>query len=419
MAELLNMPAVAAASADAVVSNWCIDEGATFREGDPLVVIETEKAQVEITAEAEGRLLKILAGASVQAEVGNPIAVVGGVDEEVSDVDAELARLGVGQAPEPVEEAPAGEVPRQRSAAATERIFASPLARKLAKEAGLRLGDLHGTGPGGRIVRKDVMAAVAARENAEPAGRLTPPAPVAVAPEPEPASPGLPAVPAEFDEVPHTRMRRAIAARLTESKRDAPHFYVRARCFADRLTGLRAELGGSEQVSVNDLVVKAVAKAHELVPDMNVVWTPESVHRLANVDVAVAVATDGGLATPVIRDCAGKSVSAIAAEIREQARKARDGALTQRDLKGGSITVSNLGMFGVEEFAAIINPPQSAILAVGAVRDDVVAVDGEVAIRKTMTVTLSVDHRPVDGVVAARWLAEFRTLVENPLRILA
>ncbi|TKG65195.1 dihydrolipoamide acetyltransferase family protein [Prauserella endophytica] len=418
MAELLNMPAVAAASADAVVSNWCIDEGATFREGDPLVVIETEKAQVEITAEAEGRLLRILAGASVRAEVGNPIAVVAGVDEKVSDVDAELARLGVGTEPAPVEEAPAREVPRQRSAATTERIFASPLARKMAKEAGLRLRDLHGTGPGGRIVRKDVVAAMKAAETAESAA-----APVAVTTDPapvvDPAVNGAPPVRAEFDEVPHTRMRRAIAARLTESKRTAPHFYVRARCFVDRLTELRAELDGSSKVSVNDLVVKAVAKAHELVPDMNVVWTPESVHRLAGVDVAVAVATDGGLVTPVIRDCAHKSVSAIAAEIREQARKAKDGALTQRDLEGGSITVSNLGMFDVEEFAAIINPPHSAILAVGAVRDDVVAVEGEVAIRKTMTVTLSVDHRPVDGVVAARWLAEFRALLENPIRILA
>ncbi|RBM22955.1 2-oxo acid dehydrogenase subunit E2 [Prauserella sp. PE36] len=418
MAELLNMPAVAAASADAVVSNWCIDEGATFREGDPLVVIETEKAQVEITAEAEGRLLRILAGASVRAEVGNPIAVVAGVDEKVSDVDAELARLGVGTEPAPVEEAPAREVPRQRSAATTERIFASPLARKMAKEAGLRLRDLHGTGPGGRIVRKDVVAAMKAAETAESAA-----APVAVTTDPapvvDPAVNGAPPVRAEFDEVPHTRMRRAIAARLTESKRTAPHFYVRARCFVDRLTELRAELDGSSKVSVNDLVVKAVAKAHELVPDMNVVWTPESVHRLAGVDVAVAVATDGGLVTPVIRDCAHKSVSAIGAEIREQARKAKDGALTQRDLEGGSITVSNLGMFDVEEFAAIINPPHSAILAVGAVRDDVVAVEGEVAIRKTMTVTLSVDHRPVDGVVAARWLAEFRALLENPIRILA
>jgi pyruvate dehydrogenase E2 component (dihydrolipoamide acetyltransferase) len=206
-----------------------------------------------------------------------------------------------------------------------------------------------------------------------------------------------------------------------ESKQTAPHFYLRATLRADRLVALRAELneGAPTRVSLNDLVIRAVAAAHLRVPEMNVVWTPDAVRAHHTVDIAVAVATDRGLVTPVVRDVASLSVTALAARVRDLAARARDGKLRQDELEGGTISVTNLGMYGVDEFAAIINPPHAAILAVGAVRDEPVVEDGALAVGKLMTVTLSVDHRPVDGVVAARWLAELRDLIEHPVRILA
>ncbi len=284
------------------------------------------------------------------------------------------------------------------------RVFASPLARRIAKDRGLVLADLTGTGPRGRILRRDVERALAA----------VPATPERAAPVDSPVS--LPAA----GEVPHTRLRRAVANRLTESKQTAPHFYVRATVRADALVALRTELnGGDVKVSVNDLVVKAVAAAHRAVPEMNVVWTPDAVRTFDTVDVAVAVATDRGLVTPVVRDVTALPVSGVAERIRDLATRARDGKLKQDELEGGTISVTNLGMYGVEEFAAIINPPHAAILAVGAVRDEPVVDNGAVVPGKLMTVTLSVDHRPVDGVVAARWLAVLKELLEHPVRILA
>ncbi len=275
------------------------------------------------------------------------------------------------------------------------RVFASPLARKIARQAGVAVGTITGTGPGGRILRRDVEAAIASHGTGEPGGS---------------------------GEIPHSRFRRAIAARLVESKQTAPHFYLRATVRADRLARLRAEIndgaGAGIRVSLNDLVVKATAAAHQRVPEMNVIWTPEAVRTHRTVDVAVAVATDRGLVTPVLRDVTALTITAVAARTRDLAARAGDGRLRQDELEGGTISVTNLGMFGVDEFAAIINPPHAAILAVGAVRDEPVVEDGAVVPGKVMTVTLSVDHRPVDGVVAARWLAALRELLENPLRIL-
>jgi pyruvate dehydrogenase E2 component (dihydrolipoamide acetyltransferase) len=221
-----------------------------------------------------------------------------------------------------------------------------------------------------------------------------------------------------------TRMRAAIAARLTQSKRDIPHFYLRGSCRVDRLLALRSELNegatsDAEKVSVNDLVVKAAARAHALVPDMNVIWTGDAIRRFSAVDVAVAVASPGGLITPVVRDVARRSVTAVSTDLGELAERARNGKLSQREIEGGALCISNLGMYGVEEFAAIINPPQSAILAVGAARQEPVVTDGELTVATVMRVTLSVDHRPIDGSVAAEWMRTFVDVVEHPLRILS
>ncbi|WP_424862549.1 2-oxo acid dehydrogenase subunit E2 [Streptomyces sp. MMS24-I29] len=448
MAELFRMPAVAADSPTAVLSAWLVAEGAAFTKDDALVSIETDKAEVDVSAERDGVLLKALYEAGVEIEVGDPIAVLGAVGEQADDLDALLAGLGVavaapGEAPEavrrdvPEEPAPASPAPtaspapRPTAAAAGEperggRVFSSPLARRLAREAGLDFTVLTGTGPGGRVVRRDVEAAVAARSTP----RAVPQAPVPAA-----AQPTAPAEPVsttgttdtvattgtgEHEDIPHSRMRRAIARRLTESKQHTPHFYLRATCAVDELLALRQRINAVSpvKVSVNDLLIKAVATAHTQVPEMNAIWTPDAVRRFRTVDVSIAVATETGLVTPVLRGIENLSVSTIAARTRAYAEQARSGALRPADLEGGSITVSNLGMHGVEEFAAIINPPQAAILAVGAARDEAVVRDGAVTVAKVLGVVLSVDHRPVDGAVAARWLAAFTEAVENPVRLL-
>lgn len=434
MAELFRMPAVAADAATAVLSAWQVAEGASFTKDDALVSIETDKAEVDVAAEQDGVLLKALYEAGVEIEVGDPIAVLGAVGEQPGDLDALLAGLGVstpGAAPQAVRRdvpeepvAPPAAAPASGGQGRGGRVFSSPLARRLAREAGLDIEALIGTGPGGRIVRRDVDAAAAAQHT--PAKESPPAPPMSPAPAPRAAPTGpqsvgatAPAGTGDHEDLPHTRMRRAIARRLTESKQHTPHFYLRATCAVDELLTLRQRINAVSpvKVSVNDLLIKAVATAHTQVPEMNAVWQPEAVRRFRTVDVSVAIATDTGLVTPVLRGIENLSVSAIAARTRAYAEQARSGTLHPADLEGGSITVSNLGMYGVEEFTAIINPPQAAILAIGAARDEAVVRDGAVTAAKVLGVVLSVDHRPVDGAVAARWLAAFTEAVENPVRL--
>jgi pyruvate dehydrogenase E2 component (dihydrolipoamide acetyltransferase) len=229
------------------------------------------------------------------------------------------------------------------------------------------------------------------------------------------------AEPGGHDDIPHTRLRRAVATRLTQSVTTAPHFYVKGTARVDRLMELRAEVnsGGDVKVSVNDLLVKAMARAHTRVPEMNSIWTDDAIRRFSRVDIAIAVATDTGLVTPVLRDVDALSLTEIARASRDLAERARSGQLRQHELEGGSISISNLGMYGTEEFSAIINPPHSAILAVGAARPEAVVVDGDVSVATVLHATLSVDHRPVDGATAAEWMREFVALLEAPARILA
>jgi pyruvate dehydrogenase E2 component (dihydrolipoamide acetyltransferase) len=267
------------------------------------------------------------------------------------------------------------------------------------------LGQLTGSGPGGRIVRRDVVGA---------------PSQVA-APQPVPAAPAAAAAPgAAFADVPHTPMRRAIARRLTESKQTIPHFTVRASVRADALLDLRAQLAeAGTRVSVNDLLVKAVGRAHVAVPRMNAIWTAEATRTFSAVDVAVAVATPSGLVTPVLRGVEGTPISQVAAASADLVDRARAGRLRQDELEGGALTVTNLGMFGTEEFSAIINPPQSAILAVGAARPEpVVDGDGQLAVARLMRLTLSADHRVIDGALAAEWMVVLVSVLEKPVQIL-
>lgn len=415
MARLLRMPEVAANATEAVLADWSVPENVAFAAQDSLATVETEKALVDVEADQAGVVLKALVHPGSQVEVGAPIAVLGDPGEQVPDLDALLADLGVATNPTPhvperrdVPDPEGGTASTHPSAPSVEhvtrdRVFASPLARKLAKDAGIPVEQIDGTGPRQRILRRDVERVQAARAS-------TPAAPAAA------GAPGSP-----YEDQPHSRVRRATAARLAESVRTAPHFYVRATVRVDRLVDLRAELNAEEgvAVSLNDLVVKAAAAAHRRVPEMNVVWTEDAVRSFREVDIAVAVATDRGLLTPVVRDVARLSVTAVAQRVKDLAERARAGRLRQEELEGGTMSVTNLGMYGTEEFAAIINPPHASILAVGAVREEPVVDDGVLAVGRVMRVTLSVDHRPVDGVVAARWMRAFVELMEHPARILA
>jgi pyruvate dehydrogenase E2 component (dihydrolipoamide acetyltransferase) len=310
------------------------------------------------------------------------------------------------------------------STAAGSRIFASPLVRKIAGEKGVDLAALAGTGPNGRIVRRDLEQFLAARPGQAP-GAPTQPTPVSAAPAAPAAvgaataaAPSVPAAPVAGTRlIPHTPMRRAIARRLTESKATVPHFYLAAECVVDDLLALRRQVNetASIKVSVNDFVIMAVAAAFRDVPEANVTWSDEGLLAHENVDISIAVATEGGLVTPVLRGVDRLRLSEVARSAADLARRARDRRLRQDEIEGGTFAISNLGMYGTLEFAAIINPPQSGILAVGAARPQPVVVDGAVTAATVMRCTLSVDHRAIDGALAARWLAAFTVRLENPL----
>ena len=433
MARLMRMPEVAANSTAAVLHEWSVAEQAEFAAQDVLATVETDKAVVDVEAEAAGVVLRLLVPAGATVEVGAPIAVLGDPGEGSEDLAAVLISLGVADVaaappdPEGAPDAPlspevppalvpgtiaatgmnpSGELPGGNGHG---RVFASPLARRLARDAGLTLADLSGTGPGGRIVRRDVEAAGRRPAAQDP----TPPA-ASVRPPQQPA-----AAPGAWTDVPHTPMRRAIARRLTESRQTIPHFTLRATLRVDELLRLRAGLAAvGTAVSVTDLLLAAAARAHVAVPRMNAIWTPDATRRFSSVDVAVAVATDTGLLTPVVRGIERLPVAALAATVRDLVTRAREGRLRQDELEGGSLTVTNLGMLGTEEFTAIINPPQSAILAVGAAREEPVVVGGALAVATVVRVTLSADHRVVDGALAAEWMTAFVAAVEEPLRLL-
>ncbi|NMO49635.1 2-oxo acid dehydrogenase subunit E2 [Actinoplanes sp. TBRC 11911] len=424
------MPAISANVVEAVLSEWPLAENAAFAQGDPIATVETDKAVVDVPADSDGVLLRMLVEPGKAVSVGTPMALLAEPGEVVDDIDALVrALIGAASPPVPDEPAPAGDrevsqnaAERELASTAGQRVFASPLARRLARENGLRVEDLDGTGPGGRIVRSDIHRALAARAAVRPV-------PNGVAPSsdrPQVAGPSRtePAVvddaPAGYDEIPHSRMRRAIASRLGTAAGQTPVFTIRGSARVDALLALRTELNAATDVkiSLNDLVVAAAARTHVAIPDMNVVWTDDAVRRFHDVDLAIAVATDSGLVTPVMRGLQSLTVSALARRSAELVARARDGKLRQDELDGGTLTVTNLGVHGTEEFTAVINPPQAAILAVGAARPEVVAVDGQPAVATVLRVSLSVDHRPVDGVLGARWMAHFLGLLEAPVRIL-
>jgi pyruvate dehydrogenase E2 component (dihydrolipoamide acetyltransferase) len=441
MAAVVRMPSVLAGATEAAIAHWLVSPGDTVAVGMPIAEIETEKALVEYAAEEAGIIGRLVLGEGDSGEIGDPIAVLVASGETDADIDAALGVTPAAPAPAPAPAlAPAlatATAPVAAGAAALGtnghrapasggRVFASPLVRKLAGEHGVDLAGLAGTGPNGRIVRRDLERFLAAGTSAPApagpggsAGRVAAEQAVvrddaAVSPQP---TAGSAAGSATGPLVPHTPMRRAIARRLTESKATVPHFYLTAEPVVDELLALRKRVNQASavKVSVNDFVIAAVAAAFADVPEANVTWSDDGLMTYRSVDISIAVATDGGLVTPVLRGVEGMKLSAIARESAALAQRARERRLLQQELEGGSFAVSNLGMYGTVEFSAIINPPQSGILAVGAARQQPVVADGTVVPATVMRCTLSVDHRAIDGALAARWLAAFTTRMENPL----
>jgi pyruvate dehydrogenase E2 component (dihydrolipoamide acetyltransferase) len=460
------MPEVAANTTEAVLLSWPIAENRPFSRRDTIATVETAKAVVDVEAEADGVILRTLVAEGTEVAVGEPIALIAHAGEQVPDLDAALVALGhtpdakgllaleVPEAdPMPTVPVTAGETTSATTVNGAEvtgadvtggnaygRLFSSPLARRLAREADVPVSTLIGTGPHQRIVRRDVEDAIRQRRADEaggarlsgqqmtqaPAGRHTLADSEAGGAAPAgAAAPAGPTAPtgevAPFVDVPHSRQRRLIAARLTASKQTTPHFYLRGTARVDALLALRGDVndGAAVRISVNDLVIAAVARAHMLVPALNVTWSDDAIRQFSSVDVAVAVSTGSGLVTPVLREVQARTVTDIAGAVRDYVVRAQSGQLRQRDLEGGSITVTNLGMYGVEEFAAIINPPQASILAVGVAREEPHVRKGKVRIATMMHLTLSVDHRAVDGAQAAQWMSGLLALLEHPARILA
>ncbi|WGR62875.1 pyruvate dehydrogenase complex dihydrolipoamide acetyltransferase (plasmid) [Paracoccus ferrooxidans] len=428
------MPALSPTMEEGTLAKWLVKEGDEVKSGDIIAEIETDKATMEFEAVDEGRMGKILvAEGTAGVKVNTPIAVLLEEGESADDIAAAPAPKAEAQ-PEtakaeaaPAATATAAPAPAAPKSADGGRIFASPLARRIAAEKGIDLAGVTGSGPHGRIVKADV-------EGAKP-GAAKPAAAEAPKAAPAPAAAAAPAGPSaetilkiyadrETEEVALDGMRRTIAARLSEAKQTIPHFYLRRSAKLDELMKFRAMLNKQldsrgVKLSVNDFIIKACALALQEVPDANAVWAGDRILKLKPSDVAVAVAVEGGLFTPVLKDAQQKTLSALSAEMKDLANRAKTKKLAPHEYQGGSFAISNLGMFGIENFDAVINPPHGAILAVGAGIQTPVAENGEVVIRNVMSMTLSVDHRVIDGALGAQLLEAIVGHLENPMGMLA
>jgi len=448
------MPALSPTMTEGKLAKWMKQEGDSVAPGDVIAEIETDKATMEVEAVDEGTLGKILVAAGTEEVAVNAvIALLLEEGEDASALEGAGKQPAAPKAEAPKEEAPKAEAteaeaaPAVREAAAEKqgaippasqapappapkgadggRIFASPLARRMAEQAGLDLAALSGSGPNGRIVKADVEAAIAGGGKAAPAAK---PAAAAQAPAaaPAPSGPGAKqfadSLGMAYRQEPLSGMRKVIARRLTESKQTVPHFYLTLDCELDALLATRKQLnertGGEVKISVNDFVIRAVALALKQVPAANASYDESGILFYEHADVSVAVATPAGLITPIVKKAEGKGLAAIAREMKDLAGRARDGKLKPEEYQGGTFSISNLGMFGIKQFEAVINPPQGCILAIGAGEQRPVVKDGALAIATVMSCTLSVDHRVVDGAVGAEFLTAFKKLIEDPISML-
>ena len=483
------MPALSPTMEKGNLAKWLKKEGDAVKSGDVIAEIETDKATMEVEAVDEGVLAKIVVPeGTADVPVNQLIALIAGEGEDPKSVSAPSGGAPAAPAPAapaPSPPAPTGSMPQANTTAAGgpeghmayarvdtapqgpakaahdaggakpdgagapqaaapqqaggqgARIFASPLARRIAREAGLEIGSIQGSGPHGRIVEKDVRAAMtggAAKAATAPGALPAAPAPAKPAAAPAPLATGMADEqikkffePGSYEEIPHDSMRKVIARRLLESKQTIPHFYLTLDCELDALLALREQINGAAplkdgkpayKVSVNDFVIKALALALVRVPDANVSWTEGAMLKHKHADVGVAVAIPGGLITPVVRKAEAKTLSVISTEMKDFAGRAKARKLKPEEYQGGSTAVSNLGMFGVKDFSAVINPPHATILAVGAGEKRVVVKNGVPAVATVMSVTLSTDHRAVDGALGAELMAAFKQLIENPMGML-
>ena len=432
MAIEILMPALSPTMETGTLATWNVAVGDAVRSGDVIAEIETDKATMEVEAVDDGVLAVIFVEAgSENVAVGTPIARLAEDGEAVDDVASAPAAaappVAEAKVESPAPDAPAKPAPAPAAVAAAApgtgsdapRLFASPLARRIAGDNNIDLGALTGSGPHGRILRRDVEAAMSAPMSAQMSAPMSAPAAtagVAMTAASAPASPGASSL------EPNSQMRKIIAQRLQESKANAPHFYLTVDCEIDTLLAARKVLNEQSpddvKISVNDLVIRAAAMALVKVPKANASWEGDNTRLFHHADIAMAVAVDGGLVTPVIWAAEQKGLAEIAATSRDLATRARNGTLAPEEFAGGSFTISNLGMFGIREFAAVINPPQGAILAVGAGEERPVVRNGQLAVATVMTVTLSADHRVVDGAVGAKWLQAFKGYIEAPVTML-
>ncbi|TMU95415.1 2-oxo acid dehydrogenase subunit E2 [Brucella haematophila] len=423
MPEFLVMPSVVANARDGTIARWLKVEGDAVVSGEAFAEIETDKAVIEIPSPKSGRVARILHGDGATVTVETPIGILANEGETEADV-AQLLSTSIPTTPVQREAVgsdatavPSVEMPRGDL---NRRIFASPLARRLAGEKGISLSDINGTGPRGRILRGDVEAFGTTIRSASST-------PNPVTQQTAVVNDDVSVLRSHDVEIPHvaiphSAMRRTIAQRLSASKQKIPHFYLNAEIVVDALLELRKQINATRpaeaRLSVTDFLVKAAAAAFARVPACNVIWTEDALLSLQRTDICVAVATDGGLITPVLKDAGKKSLSVISDEISDLALRARNGSLKPDEYRGGSFTISNLGMHGVSDFAAIINPPQAAILAVGAIEERIVSRERIAVDARVMRVTLSLDHRAIDGALGAQWLSSFKELLQNPMQIL-
>jgi pyruvate dehydrogenase E2 component (dihydrolipoamide acetyltransferase) len=440
------MPALSPTMEKGNLGRWLKKEGDTIKSGDVIAEIETDKATMEYEAVDEGTLVKIVVPEGTQdVAVNSVIAVLAGEGEDVKAAAAGAAKPTAAKAPEAhkpqvartpaatpaVPQAAASPAPAaaKPSAASGTKIFSSPLARRLAKEAGIDLSRVSGSGPHGRVIARDIEEAKSGKGLRAPAA------------EPQAAAGGTAIAPAmsdaqiralyeegSYDFVPHDQMRKVIAQRLTASAQTVPHFYLTMDCNIGRLLSAREEINAAApkdkdgkpayKLSVNDFVIKALALGLQRVPDANVSWTETGMLKHKHSDVGVAVAMQGGLITPIVRAAETKSLSAISNEMKDFAARARERKLKPHEFQGGTSSVSNLGMYGIKDFTAVINPPQSTILAVGAGEERAVVRAGKIEAATIMSVTLSCDHRAVDGALGAELIGAFKTLIENPVMMI-
>jgi pyruvate dehydrogenase E2 component (dihydrolipoamide acetyltransferase) len=427
------MPRLSDTMEEGTLAAWLKQPGDQVQRGDVLAEIETDKATMELEAFEEGVLQQILVKEGETVPIGQPIAIVGaGGASAPAAAPAQPAPAAA--PPSPAEQAAkiettpevetsaaaaeAAAASAPAPAAAGEPVKASPMARAIARDQGIDLSTVTGSGPGGRVVKADVEA-LAAGDGGRAAPAAAPAAPAVKAP-----AAAQPAAGADVEEIPLTSMRKTVARRLVESMQSAPHFYLTIQVDVEALLGLRAELNQrladeGVKLSVNDLLIKACAVTLRAHPDINVSWAGDKILRHRRVHVGIAVAVDGGLIVPVVRDTDQKSVSQISKDAKALIERARIGKLRPEDYTGGTFTISNLGMFGIDQFTAVINPPEAAILAVGTTSEEPIVRDGQLATRQRMKLTLSIDHRALDGATGAQFLAALKATLEEPLRILA